>query len=115
MNRYRKCGAKPTDFYTLAKWLENLEPFTNGSKTFRGEANPYISGYGWLNNSPDDLARLREAYVNGHVDYVVYSYNTPIVWHDKQDGWIDPGHSYSHTTAQHYGPTITAIGVLDRV
>jgi hypothetical protein len=42
-----------------------------------------------------------------HIDYVVYSYATPIAWHFRYPGlwavggWMIPDTTYSHTTTRH--------------
>jgi len=114
MKQFFSHGKSRTDFRTLAEWLKDLEPFTNASETFRGESDPHITVYGWLDQYPEDLAFIKESHYNGMVDYVVWSYHTPIVWHHKALGWIDPGHGYSQTTkAKHYRPAIVALSVLD--
>ena len=43
------------------------------------------------------------------VDYVVYSYKTPIAWHTP-DGWVYPSHTYSVSTTRHQGVVRQAIG-----
>lgn len=43
-----------------------------------------------------------EAWKAGKLDYVVYSYATPIAWH-TEDGWVIPDIKYSATTSHHQG------------
>lgn len=38
---------------------------------------------------------------SGRVDFIVYSYQTPIAWHSKDTGWEVPDHRYSVTTTRH--------------
>lgn len=68
------------------------EPFkTAGS--LQGEAGTFTS----LGRLPSDWQRTLQAR-RGYVDYVIYSYATPIAWHDVEAGWIVPEVSYSITT-----------------
>lgn len=104
-------GTNAVNWWGLRDWLSDLEPFSNRSGTFHG--GEWVSDAGRLYQDPTRLAEYKERGYAGQIDYVVYSYSTPIAWHDKELGWIDPGHSYSKTTAgKHYGPTATAISQL---
>ncbi len=48
-----------------------------------------------------------------HADYVIYSYSTPIAWHDYyQDKWVMPDEKYSATTSDHQSLVCTAISEL---
>lgn len=42
---------------------------------------------------------LIEAAHAGHISQVIYSYSTPIAWHDSRYGWIIPNVRYSTTTS----------------
>lgn len=42
---------------------------------------------------------LNDAFRQGRVSQVIYSYSTPIAWHDSQYGWIIPNVRYSVTTS----------------
>lgn len=105
-------GKNAVHWWGLKCWLANLEPFSNRSGSFRG-GPAEGSSVGWLESDAPTALLFKERYWLGMIDYVVYSYSTPIAWHDKETGWVDPGHSYSKTTAgKHYGPTTTAISQL---
>ena len=111
MKQYFTHGASRTDFRTLAEWLKAHEPFKTANGNFHGgiwEDYP-----GRLDEDPIYRGEYMRRGAAGQIDYVVYSYQTPIAWHDVDWGWIDPGHGYSQTTkAKHYGPTTTALYVL---
>ena len=47
----------------------------------------------------------------GDVDYIVLSYNTPIAYHTKSDGWIECKKKHSATTSRHQGIVRRAIHV----
>lgn len=40
-------------------------------------------------------------YASVPIDYVVYSYGTPIAWHNESEGWTVPNVKYSQSTTQH--------------
>lgn len=42
---------------------------------------------------------LNAAFSAGRISQVIYSYSTPIAWHDSQYGWIIPRETYSVTTS----------------
>lgn len=42
---------------------------------------------------------LEGGFGNGRISQVIYSYSTPIAWHDYEYGWIIPAVSYSVTTS----------------
>ena len=100
-------------FDTIAKHLANREPFrTRGS--LKGETPDaawlfaFASGYGRL---PRDWARTLSA--RRHlITYVVYSYQTPIAWHDSEAGWIVPDERYSITTSRHQSTVRAALTYL---
>ena len=76
------------------------EPFKNHSGSFRGESAKYVdTAWSRLPREWQDMAREAE-----DVDYVVFSYNTPIAWHHA-NGWTIPDTKYSITTSKHQGVT----------
>lgn len=44
---------------------------------------------------------LNDEWESGLVDYIVYSYGTPIAWHNIREGWNIPPVKYSRTTSRH--------------
>ena len=63
----------------------------------RGGANEGNTGQ--LN--PDERNRFYED--ANHIDYVVYSYATPIAWHSTSRGWHKVAQKFSVTTSKHQG------------
>jgi len=53
--------------------------------------------YGRLD--PDEFARFKAVEIQ--VDYVVYSYGTPIAWHTEAHGWYVVEQKFSVTTSKH--------------
>lgn len=87
--------------------MRNGEPFRNNGGSFRGE--PMAPRHGAMVHTgrmPTEHARGLAA--ASALDYVVWSYGTPIAWHDE-DGWHVPATSYSVTTSQHQGTVRRAI------
>lgn len=81
------------------KYIANLEPFTNGTGSFRGvERDDIPSGTGKMPDGPErgDYIVQRNW---GFLDYVVFSYATPIAWYSNRDGWHVTEHKYSVTTS----------------
>lgn len=89
--------------------LKDLTPFrTHGS--LRGE--PVTAGAYATGRLP---AEHRDAARATTVDYVVFSYGTPIAWHDSVTGWVMPDERYSATTSAQQTKIRTAIGQLAEV
>lgn len=106
---WKHCGEHANGWWDLREWLGTFEPFSNAGKTFHG--GPYENVTGRLYLHPETLAEYRER--KQFIDYVVWSYQTPIVWHDTERGWVDPGHGYTQATkAKHYGRVAPAVAVL---
>lgn len=85
----------------LAPMLRDLIPFRNTTGSLRGERvdafRPDVL-HSWLDAetratfyADDDGARI---------DFVVWSYGTPIAWHTG-NGWRMPDRRYSVTTSRH--------------
>lgn len=90
--------------------MDNRTPFRNSNGTFRGE--PMQPRPGVLVHSGRMPAEDRGALADAScVDYVVWSYATPIAWHDEH-GWHTPDARYSPTTSQHQGTVRVALHKL---
>lgn len=82
--------------------LSGRRPF-NTYGALRGRVRPYSSEPGHLRSKAPSIARLWQS-DQPNIDYVVYSYNTPIVWHVTGAGfseWVYPAVRYSRTTSAH--------------
>jgi hypothetical protein len=111
VNVWKHCGQNAPGWWNLRDWLAAFEPFSNAGKTFYGRG--WEDRTGMLYMHPEDLATYRNRGHAGLIDYVVWSYQTPIVWHDKEQGWIDPGHGYTMATkCKHYNNAAAAVSVL---
>lgn len=56
----------------------------------------------------------RSQFRNGNPDYAVFSYDTPIAWHDADtDRWTFPHVNYSITTTQHQHTALMAVDTYD--
>lgn len=91
------------DMRTGAERAKELKPFTAGGNAygmpnFRG--GPAEGRTGALSKHPAWLSRY---YADANaIDYVIYSYHTPIAWHTP-DGWVIPPVKYSISTTRHQG------------
>jgi hypothetical protein len=80
-----------------AEAIRDREPFTTSGALW---AVPGDHGTGRL---PEPwLAQYNAAWLARELDYVVYSYATPIAWHTAA-GWTFPDVKYSPTTSHHQG------------
>lgn len=79
--------------------LRDRLDFHIGTRSFRGEAGDPGPGLaGWL---PEDW-REQWRRTRYQIDYVVWSYQTPIAWHlGADDTWVVPNVKYSPTTTTH--------------
>lgn len=91
-------GNWETFTYPMGVW----RPFkTYGA--LRGVVRPEARGCGYLASKNEAAAALWRADYD-KIDYVVYSYNTPIAWHVTTMGvseWIFPEVTYSPSTSSH--------------
>jgi hypothetical protein len=94
---------KKDGWWVLKDILTNRQEFKNTTGNFRGLS--YTLGTGIL---PESWAKAFKA---ANVDYVIYSYSTPIAWL-ANGKWITPDVNYSITTKQHQNKTNTAISQL---
>lgn len=82
--------------------IDERRPFdTHGA--LRGRLRPESTESGYLRSKSNAAAQLWRA-DQDKIDYVVYSYNTPIAWHVKTDTvneWIYPDVRYSPPTGRH--------------
>ena len=82
----------------LVECLNNREPFYMASMT-GGPITPRMDPSVGQMRSP---ARMLRCHGFGCLDYVVWSYETPIAFHCAIDSeWIVPTDRYSRTTAKH--------------
>ena len=82
---------------TIARAIWRGEDFTT-SGALCGEAFPLFIGTGRMPDS--DAAQLRTTDSLMGIDYVVYSYGTPIAYRANEE-WIAPDAKYSVTTSKH--------------
>ena len=59
----------------------------------------------------EEYAKLTEASAQNRFLYVVYSYGTPIAWHDSQ-GWYIVEQKFSRTTSKHQNLVRRAASLL---
>lgn len=77
--------------------IRDREPFTTHGALAAGRLRHF--GSGQLRG--DDLDRWFDDYED--LDYVVYSYATPIAWHTTSTGWYRVKAKFSMTTSHHQG------------
>lgn len=89
------------DSHTLfSPLLESRTPFQTRGRLL---STTYPAGVGQLRFKYEAAASLFRA-DEPYIDYAVYSYSTPIVWHVTSDGyseWVFPLVKYSRTTSRH--------------
>ena len=100
----------------IARALQNGENFTT-SGALKGVANPPWIAHGRIKS--DDGAAMYRACDEIGIDYVVYSYGTPIAYRTKDKGegdgeWTIPDAKYSVTTSKHQGTIADAISIAQK-
>lgn len=79
--------------------IRATQAFTTHNQTVTGRHN--LAGTGIMRN-PAEVEQLVKASEAGRLEYVVYSYSTPIAW--VIDGtWVRTAERYSVTTSKHTG------------
>lgn len=89
--------------------------FTNSNRSFRGErVTDWRALPSWPGQLPEHFAGFYQAH-RDRIDYVIYSYETPIAWHVRAvpgaaaAAWYYPSTRYSVTTSRHQSQTHVAI------
>lgn len=86
-----------SDIVTHALRGENAQTTTGNMSTDR--VTHGLVGY-YTGNLPKVWRHiLSNAALDGRISQIIYSYSTPIAWHDSRYGWIIPRVSYSITTS----------------
>jgi hypothetical protein len=97
--------AKTSSFLTLAGLINDGHEFHNSNKTFRGEHwdadHASLPGKGKMPES--EYSKLELLHRLRGIDYVVFSYYTPIAYRTTNGMWHMPSVRYSNTTSQHQG------------
>jgi len=94
--------------------ISQAQPFTTSGSLRGTVAQPapdaYIPYTGFL---PDEWREdiRKDA---SHVDYIVWSYATPIAWRLTNGQWILPDVRYSVTTSKHQGIVRRSLGITPR-
>lgn len=115
-------------FYVYADLMDRRLDFKTGG-ALRGEATPegYYGSFGEMpyafrvqlnshGHYTNDEYETLNADLRDFVDYVVYSYQTPIALHITRGAdsfWVCPETHYSQTTSCHQGRINTAASVSD--
>lgn len=82
--------------------LRGEDAMTKNGNMSTDSFRPGFSRYGapYTGSLPMPFQRiLNAAFAAGTVTQVIYSYSTPIAWHDTDYGWIIPEVTYSPTTS----------------
>ena len=95
----------------IARAIKGLEDFTT-SGALKGVANPWRIESG----------RMGIAYANAMysardsigIDYVIYSYGTPIAYRTNNGEWTIPYAEYSETTSRHQSVIRYAVSIASR-
>lgn len=92
-------------WYKLSPYIRNREAFkTHGSLSAK---NIDAHAMTYTGNLPDNYARQL---IFSRADYIVFSYKTPIAWHDSVTGaWTVPDVKYSKTTSAHQTKVRTCV------
>lgn len=106
--------AKKSSWTTLRDLIKSGHEFHNNGKTFRGVRwdadHASLPGKGKMPES--EYSKLELMHRLRGIDYVVFSYWTPIAYRLSNGVWITPTVKYSNTTSQHQGKINTAAHAL---
>lgn len=104
-----KLGSRTSGWWEFIAPLRNMQAFdTSGS--LKGRVGD--DDYSWGRLTGDEYNRFKAAYYAGKLEYVVYSYSTPIAW--KADGvWYQPDTRYSVTTTKQQNKIAVAISKVN--
>jgi len=109
MRELRFYGKDRASRETWEQIISQMIPFNAGA--MRGRV---VNQGAWVDNTgqlpPEYAKEIRE----GNPEYIVFSYETPIMWHDAVTGkWRFPRVKYSATTSSHQQHAEYAIKIWD--
>jgi hypothetical protein len=96
----------PGNMQRFRDTVRNREEFTAGNVSGHSYA---FYGFGYL---PDEFKNAFAADAN-QIDYVVYSYRTPIAWHTTDGRWTIPAVRYSASTSRQQNAVRRALSIED--
>ena len=113
----RKYRVNADSWTVLRDILRDGEAFNPNSASLRGRtATDVYPHHGRMSGIDEDIFRGHRA--AGAIDYVIYSYSTPIAYRittanpqtgEHRSQWIEPSARYSVTTSKHQAKVRTAI------
>lgn len=92
----------------IARAIRQGEDFAT-SGALKGIANPWWVNSGYMRDS--DSAAMYAARDNAGIDYVIYSYATPIAYRTADGQWTIPDAKYSVTTSKHQSTIRYAVSI----
>ena len=106
-----KLGSRKSGWWEYVPVLREYKPFdTSGS--LKGRVGD--DDYSWGRLTDDELAAFKDAYYARKLQYVVYSYSTPIAWKSSDDAeWYVSESHYSETTTKQQNKIAVAISKID--
>ena len=93
----------------IARAIKGMEDFKT-SGALKGVASPWWVDSGYMRDS--DSAAMYSARDNIGIDYVIYSYATPIAYRTNNGEWTIPDAKYSVTTSKHQSTIRYALGLV---
>lgn len=98
-------------WWTLKDILETGEDFNPDSASLRGRTAESVYPHtGRLAEESEDI--FRDDRAHDDIEYVIYSYSTPIAWRTRTGFWRVPRDKYSVTTSKHQGKVATALSQI---
>lgn len=92
----------------IARAIRQGEDFTT-SGALKGVSDPYWIESGRMSVADSNAMRAAQ---NVGIEYVVYSYGTPIAYRTQDGNWTIPDAKYSVTTSMHQGVISYALGLV---
>lgn len=104
-------------WWTLRDLLKRNEAFHNSTRNLRGEHhNPDDPLPGKGKMCPADSHKMNMTHDAWGVDYIIYSFQTPIAYRDTHGRWVVPETGYSVTTkTKHLSRVRPAVAELEKV
>lgn len=105
-----RAGRNHRDITNIIRTGQPFHSQNFNGKRYQGFAS--VPGLGAMPRSyREDFYRDRDHH---GIDYIVWSYETPIAWHRRDGVWVRPDHKYSVTTSIQQGrcPTTGTITEL---
>lgn len=108
---------KNATYETARTYISNMEDFANKNETFSGYSPAHAPhGKYYTGRLNDEAAEtLKQMVRDDEIDFIVYSYVTPIAWHSRKHGWFEVKQKFTMTTSKQQSVVRRAVNIENTI